>query len=107
MTTPQFIEWLDRKIDEHEGDKVIPPNEIISNKMTETVTRAIRDRIVDEVLLEAKVDELVAAALAQVPLPDGEMLVRDAERWVGRHRERSWRDYVVAAAPGLLGGRAL
>jgi hypothetical protein len=102
MTTPQLIEWLDRKVEEHEGDKLIPPGEIISNEMTETVTGAIRDRIIDQVLREAKIDERVTTAFAQLRLPDDETLVRAAGRWVGLHRDRSWRDYVAEMARGVL-----
>jgi hypothetical protein len=63
MTTPQFIEWLDRKMAEHAGGKLIPPPDILKAELDERTEQKIRNAVVERVLREANVDAQVAAAL--------------------------------------------
>lgn len=66
MTTAQFIAWLDRKVDEHDAGKVVPPAPVIIKHMHEHASEALRERITEKILREADCDAQVAAAVAAV-----------------------------------------
>jgi hypothetical protein len=42
MTTPQFIEWLDRKMAEHGTGKLIPPPQILEAELAERIEAKVR-----------------------------------------------------------------
>jgi hypothetical protein len=59
MTTPQFLEFLDRKFAPYRG-KVIPPARVLNEELRAEVTERFRLDITARVLAEAHVDERVA-----------------------------------------------
>jgi len=65
MTTPQFIAWLDAKMRSHAG-KVIPPVAVLAETLAENVADAIRERLTEQAIREAKIDERTAKAVADL-----------------------------------------
>jgi hypothetical protein len=63
LTTPQFIEWLDRKMAEHPG-KLIPPDSVLNGRLDEQVRQRLREAIVARVLAEAHIDDRVDEAVS-------------------------------------------
>ncbi len=59
MTTPQLIEWLDRKMSEQDGAKLVPPVEVLREKLGNAVEKQIRQKLTAQVLEEAGIDEMV------------------------------------------------
>jgi hypothetical protein len=55
MTTPQFLAWLDGKMEEHQG-KVTPPQEVLVKRLKDEVKTRVHKAIVAAVLAEADVD---------------------------------------------------
>ena len=53
MTTPQFIEWLDRKMSEHGQGKIIPPGQVMSDFLAESLQGRLETRIREKILAEA------------------------------------------------------
>jgi hypothetical protein len=63
FTTPQFLAWLDEKMAPYSG-KVVPPAPILEGRLDHGVRAGLRAAIEERVLAEARVDDRVAAALA-------------------------------------------
>lgn len=64
MTTPQFLEWLDRKFEPYAG-KVIPPTGELTTQLRTDVRNHLERRITARVLQEAKVASQVQNALLE------------------------------------------
>jgi hypothetical protein len=55
MSTPILLEWLDRKMAEHNAEKVIPPADVVQDRLTaETKAELIRRRT-EEVIQAANI----------------------------------------------------
>jgi hypothetical protein len=70
MTTPALVEWLDRKMRERDGGKVVPPIDIVTTMLEANVEEAIRRAITDNILREANIDDQVADEMSITDLPD-------------------------------------
>jgi hypothetical protein len=64
MTTPQFLEWLDRKFADQVG-KLVPPVTVLTDRLESEVRQNLRERIAERLLAEAGIDTLVDEALAE------------------------------------------
>ena len=62
MTTPRFLAWLDGKMQQASG-KLIPPLAVVADRLRDETRAVIRRRLVDEALLNARIDERTAEAL--------------------------------------------
>jgi hypothetical protein len=63
MTTPQFLAWLDAKMQGQPG-KLVPPPAVLNDRLADDVRACLRDDIVARVMREAGVDVRVARAFA-------------------------------------------
>jgi hypothetical protein len=70
MTTPQFIEWLDGKMEGY--SKLIPPEEVVAAELEERLAAKVREQVIERILREAGVDAQVADALASIARPPAE-----------------------------------
>ena len=66
LTTPEFIAWLDRKMEQHGEGKLIPPTEVVEQEFEERLETEMREVVTERILREARLEEQVAAALAAV-----------------------------------------
>ena len=66
MTTPQFIQWLDCKMKEHNGKKLVPPDEVLINELHENTRTKLKNCITDRILEESNIDNLVEAAYSDL-----------------------------------------
>jgi hypothetical protein len=98
MTTPEFIEWLDRKMAEHRSGKLIPPDQVLAADLEVRLTGKVRAALTERILREAGLDQQVDEALAAIKRPTGAALARSIEKSFARQREREWRDHVDAVA---------
>ncbi|MDY8111123.1 ATP-binding protein [Fulvimarina sp. 2208YS6-2-32] len=98
MTTPQFIEWLDGKMAAHEGEKVVPPVEVIKSEMRDRTADHVRRDITERVLREARIDQQVRSALEGIEEPDAAALSDATRQWLSNHRSEPWRTFVDAEA---------
>jgi hypothetical protein len=74
MTTPQFIEWLDRKMAEHAEktklpDKLIPPLYVLSVELNQRIEQKVRATLTERILREAGLDRQVREAIAKIKKP--------------------------------------
>jgi len=63
FTTLDFIRWLDTKMAEHGGEKVIPPGDVLSESYEEKLRSNLTEKITEQILAEADLDGQVEAAL--------------------------------------------
>jgi hypothetical protein len=92
MTTPQFIEWLDRKLEGYTW-KVVPPDEVLSDRLKEEVRKKAKEAITARILKEEDLDGQVKARCeeltkdrekTEVTLRDrvlSELEVNDSQLW--------------------------
>ena len=106
MTTPQFLEWLDQKMADHGDSKVIPPEDVMADRLRSETESGLRSSITEKVLREAKVDDQVEAALSRVRWPNGRKLVGTVETWLGDRREHHWPRPIEHVAAELVRGAA-
>jgi hypothetical protein len=71
MTSPQLLEWLDRKMAPY-ADKLVPADEVLGQHLTQTVRSGLNQQCTDEVLRDAKIDERVETELSK-----RESIIRD------------------------------
>jgi hypothetical protein len=64
MTTPVFLDWLDRKMAEHGQGKVIPPAAVMTEFFNEKLRHEQESSIRERILREADLDGQVQAAMA-------------------------------------------
>jgi len=76
MTTPEFVDWLDEKIAPYAG-KVVPPEQVLAERLEQKATTAIREHLSERILREARLEDRVHEAWTdaqeqvwEVDLPD-------------------------------------
>jgi len=101
MTTPQLIEWLDQKMEAFGAGKLIPPAEVLEEDLAQRAKKKVRAEITERILREEDLDGQVAAAMAALELPDGDVLARGIEQLFEDQPDAEWRDHVEAIAKEL------
>jgi hypothetical protein len=96
MTTPQFIEWLDGKMETY--DKLIPPPEVLAAKLDERIEAKVRAATSERILREAGFEDQVAAAIAAIKKPSAAALAKGIKRLFKSEPDREWRDHIEAEA---------
>jgi hypothetical protein len=57
MDSPQFIEWLDNKMKEHGKGKIIPPENVLKEKLSTYAIENIEQNLITKILKDAKYDK--------------------------------------------------
>jgi hypothetical protein len=102
MTTPQFIAWLDDKMAAFGNGKLVPPAGVLTNDLSETLEERLHHQITEQILREARIEEKVAAALRQIPLPLPEELREAIGSALSDEPAASWRAAIECVADQLL-----
>jgi hypothetical protein len=66
MPTPLFLTWLDKKMEQHGAGKLIPPDDILIDRLQADVRNDLRERITDKVLREAGINQLIEETYAEL-----------------------------------------
>ena len=101
MTTPEFIEWLDRKMAEHGTCKLIPPDGVIAAELELNLDAKVRADITERILREAGLEEQVAAALAAINRPSAAELTAGIKQLFAHQPSSEWRKHVEVTADQL------
>jgi hypothetical protein len=107
MTTPQFIEWLDRKMAPHNTGKVIPPIEVLRQHLADGVRANLEEKITAEILREGRFEQRVTeAAAALEPEIEGRAatLARMVSEALGREPTDPWSAPVAKLAVDVVAG---
>lgn len=65
MTTPEFIRWLEGKMEEHGVGKVIPTEDVLASTLEESAEKAIRSKVMKEILEQNLFEKRVENELAK------------------------------------------
>jgi hypothetical protein len=100
MTTPQLIDWLDRKMADYE--KLIPPTDVLSVELDQRVKEKIREELTERILREAGFEDQVAAAIAAIKKPAAADLAKGIKKLFKQERELEWRDHIETVANKII-----
>ncbi len=98
MTTPQFIDWLDRKMAKHAVGKLVPPEQVIKAELETRLEAKVRAALTEQILREAGLNSRIAKAMRKIKRPSGGSLIKEIEAMFKREPEREWRDHVETVA---------
>lgn len=99
MTTPQFIAWLDRKMEEHADGKIVPPEDVISEHLRAAAETRIRARLAERLLKEADFEGRVDTAINVVEFPT--KLQAPVGQWLEQHPHGLWSSWCKEPAASL------
>jgi len=99
MTTPQFIEWLDGKMEGY--SKLVPPEDVIGKELDERIETKIREAIEERILRESNIDAQVVNAIAAIEKPSAAALADGIRELFDSEPESEWRDHIEAVARDL------
>jgi hypothetical protein len=91
----------------HEGDKVVPPADVVDEEAAQRLTSHVRAGITERVLREAGIEEQVASAVEALSIPPGSDLIAAMRVWLEAHPDRLWSEYVDEAMQELIGDRTV
>jgi hypothetical protein len=100
MSTPDFIKWLDAKMVQYRQGKVIPPVEVIAEKVEDEIAERLRHQITERVLREANFDSLVADAIAGTDIPDIDPSA--LQDWLSVNDESLWTAWAAEQAKAIV-----
>jgi hypothetical protein len=103
MTTPQFIEWLDRKMAENGGaSKLIPPNDVVTAELETVLKNEVSKAATERILREAKSDQQIAKALKAIKRPSMVDLKKGIEKLFAQSPESEWRKHITTTVNTLV-----
>ena len=80
MTSPQFIDWLDKKMEIYNVGKVVPPEGVMQGTLLSLLEDRVRHDITQEILAKAGLEQRVTAAMQELE----PRVSRDASDLTGR-----------------------
>lgn len=101
MPTPQLIEWLDRKMAEHDGKKVQPPVKFALDYIRDTAEESARSRLTAEILEEAGLEDRVDEAMIEIELPAAEEINVALPAFLADNPTEEWRRWARLKASEL------
>jgi hypothetical protein len=101
MTTPEFIAWLDAKMEEHGTGKLIPPEDVIEEELAIHIEARARAAITERILREAGIEKLVSDAVAGIGRPTGTEMAEGITQSFEQKPDLQWRAHVEEIAAGL------
>lgn len=108
MTTPQLLEWLDKKMELYAG-KLVPPEPVLARNLEECVRTKIEQKVTARVLQEANIPEQVATEFhSRQPLLQvaRETLPADVRESLDQDPSRHWLNPVGGIADEIAGTTA-
>ncbi|WP_233184896.1 ATP-binding protein [Paenibacillus sonchi] len=92
MTTPQFIQWLESKMEEYGHKKVIPNDAVLQSKLQDEVEHILRQRLAQKLLTEAGFENRFETALGELSEAVGEYseLRNEVEEALSIRQDRHW-----------------
>ena len=86
--------------------KLVPPAEVLTNDLSETLELRLHCQMTEQILREAGIEQRVAAALSQIDLPLPEDLRAVVGHALAEQPAASWRAAIAHMADRLLAAHA-
>ena len=103
FTTPEFLAWLDGKMEAHGVGKLIPPADVLRNELEDKLEGKVRDITIERILREADAEGQIRDALAEIERPDADELRQGIEELFEDEPEAEWRAHIETVADELSG----
>jgi DNA topoisomerase VI subunit B len=108
MTTPEFIEWLEQKLEEHGVGKVIPTRDVLVKTFEESAERAIRSQVMEDILeansYENRVEIELMKAKQQIEIAKLDIREKVSDKLVDNPLHR-WDAPVIELASEVINNR--
>ena len=105
MSTPQFLQWLDDKMEESGRGKLIPPAEVLWTELKERTHRRLAHDIQNLILKDNDAEGQIERAYEKL-LPtldeNAKDLTTDVAEALDEKPEQSWRDPILKLANDLI-----
>ena len=105
MSTPQFLQWLDDKMEKYGLGKMIPPDTILAKELHEKTRKKLAQEITDRILNAQDAEGQIEQAfkkLMPVLAEKVKELAKDVTEDMTKKLDQSWRDPVLKAACSLV-----
>ena len=110
MSTPQFLQWLDYKMENLGKGKMIPPDTVLAKELHENARQMLAQQIMDGILKEHDAEGQIGQAFEKLkPVLDekAKELAKDVTEDLEKKPDQSWRDPVLKVAHDLVERRSL
>lgn len=105
MSTPQFLAWLEEKIRLYDKGKVIPPENVMLERLDQSLQDKLGKVIADEILQQNDYAAKVSQAVRKIKQRCGGSQTRLAETVqgeLGKEPANSWKDVVEAVSEDMI-----
>ena len=105
MTTPQFLQWLNDKMEKFGQGKLIPPESVLEDELHEKVREKLEQDITDRILKEQDVEGQIDQAFENLrPILDekAKELPNYVVEDLTKEPYQSWRDPVLKTAKDIV-----
>ena len=105
MSTPQLLDWLDRKMEAY-GGKLIPPGDVLEDRLEREVRARLEAQITEQILSEANVAERVEKEFGKrrdILQFSIKTIQEDISSELAAHPANHWSRPVAAIAQEIVG----
>jgi hypothetical protein len=103
MTTPQFIDWLNSKLAQHDSGKVVPPDLVLRSELSAVVEQQISNLIIEDILHAAGYPDLLAQEMEVFTRSMTQIDVSaDTREWLRNSPESNWKAWAEALASAII-----
>lgn len=108
MTTPQFLSWLDRKMEQFEPKKLIPPSGVIQEEFERELFSSVEGAVTEKILREARAKEQIQAAFKETKEKvAGESWEQEIREALEKRPALGWRAPVKVIAEEIVSGKEI
>lgn len=103
MTSPQFLAWLENKMEEHGVPKVIPNNAVMKEALESNVSKLLEAQIAQDILQQAGYEERVQAEFNKLkPYIEKTSLKKTVQADLEENQEHHWTKSIKTIAEKLV-----
>ncbi len=105
MSTPQFLQWLDDKMNEYGQGKLIAPDDVMANELHDKAREKLTQKWTDRILRENDLEGQVKREYDRhKPTLDeiGKELAKIVTESLQKEPAQSWRDPVIKMAEDAI-----
>jgi len=108
MGTPEFIAWLDCKMEEHGNGRLVPPTNVMTERLRQATGAVVEEAVKEKLLAKHHLADKVAAAMAELSTDINkkgrhlDSLVRTTLAQP-EHEHQSWAGVVGGVAVSIAG----
>ena len=101
MHTPQFLQWLDDKMEEHGQGKLIASADVMATELHDRTREILKQTLINKILKEINIDELVDSKyekLTPILNETTNALTTSVREALEKNPTQSWRDPILKVA---------